>query len=123
MIRKDRLIVTTGDYDILKVEDLRFLQKCRQQGDWLIVGLNSDIATHMKTGNLHNTYDDRQELLQGLKCVDEVIRFNDSDGTSCNLLKVVKLLYPQAVITYVSKYDMHNMPETKIRGITFQVIE
>lgn len=123
MIRKDRLIVTTGDYDILKVEDFRFLQKCRQQGDWLIVGLNSDIVTHMKTGNLHNTYDDRQELLQGLKCVDEVIRFNDSDGTSCNLLKVVKLLYPQAVITYVSKYDMHNMPETKIRGITFQVIE
>ena len=122
MIPKDRIIVTSGDYDILSVEDLRFLQKCRAQGDWLIIGLSSDISTHMKTGKLHNKYDDRQELLHGLKCVDEIIRYNDADGTDCNLLKAVKLFYPQAVITYVSKYDMHNMPETKIRGITFQVI-
>ena len=122
MIPKDKIIVTSGNYDILTVEDLRFLQKCRSKGDWLIVGLNSDIMVHMTTDTLYNTYDDRQELLQGLKCVDEVIRFNDSDGTSCHLLKAVKLFYPQADITFVSKYDMHNTPETKIRGITFEVI-
>ncbi len=85
--------------------------------------MSSDIATHMKTGTLYNPYDDRQELLQGFKCVDEIIRYNDADGTDCNLLKAVKLFYPQAVITYVSKHDMHNMPETRIRGITFQVID
>lgn len=123
MIPKDRIIVTSGDYDILSIEDLRFLQKCRQQGDWLIVGLNSDMITYLKNDNLNNTYDDRQELLHGLKCVDEIIRYNDSDGTDCKLLKSIKLFYPQAVITYVSKYDMENMPEKKIRGIKFQVIE
>ena len=122
MIPKDKIIVTSGNYDILTVEDLRFLQKCRSKGDWLIIGLNSDIMVHMSTGTLYNTYDDRQELLQGLKCVDEVFRFIDSDGTSCHLLKAVKLFYPQADITFISKYDMHNTPETKIRGITFEVI-
>jgi bifunctional ADP-heptose synthase (sugar kinase/adenylyltransferase) len=119
---KDRIIVTTGNYDILTVEDLRFLQKCRSRGDWLIIGLHSDIVVHMSTNTLYNTYEDRQELLQGLQCVDEVMRFKDSDGTSCNLLKSVKLFYPQADITFISKYDMHNTPETKIRGITFEVI-
>jgi len=119
---KDRIIVTSGNYDILTVEDLRFLQKCRSKGDWLIIGLHSDIVVHMSTNTLYNTYEDRQELLQGLQCVDEVMRFKDSDGTSCNLLKSVKLFYPQADITFISKYDMHNTPETKIRGITFEVI-
>jgi bifunctional ADP-heptose synthase (sugar kinase/adenylyltransferase) len=119
---KDRIIVTSGNYDILTVEDLRFLQKCRSRGDWLIIGLHSDIVVHMSTNTLYNTYEDRQELLQGLQCVDEVMRFKDSDGTSCNLLKSVKLFYPQADITFISKYDMHNTPETKIRGITFEVI-
>ena len=120
---KDRIIVTSGNYDILTVEDLRFLQKCRSRGDWLIIGLHSDIVVHMSTNTLYNTYEDRQELLQGLQCVDEVMRFKDSDGTSCNLLKSVKLFYPQADITFISKYDMHNTPETKIRGITFEVIK
>jgi cytidyltransferase-like protein len=119
---RDRIIVTSGNYDILTTEDIRFLQKCRSKGDWLIVGLHSDIIVHMSTNKLNNTYDDRQELLQSLKCVDEILRFNDSDGTSCNLLKSVKLFYPQADITFISKYDMHNMPETKIRGITFEVL-
>lgn len=119
---RDRVIVTSGNYDILSVDDLRFLRKCRAKGDWLIVGLYSDIIVHMSTSTLYNTYDDRQELLQGLKCVDEVFRFADSDGTSCNLLKSVKLFYPQADITFISKYDMHNMPETKIRGITFETL-
>ena len=123
MIRKDKIIVTSGNYDILTVEDLRFLQKCRNKGDWLIVGLNSDIMVHMSTGTLYNTYDDRQELLQGLKCVDEVFSFNDSDGTVCQLLKIVKICYPDSDITYVSREDMHNMPETRIRGINFETLK
>ena len=60
---KDRIIVTSGNYDILTVEDLRFLQKCRSRGDWLIIGLHSDIVVHMSTNTLYNTYEDRQELL------------------------------------------------------------
>lgn len=119
---RDKIVVTCGDYDLLNVDDYRFLQKCKERGDWLIVGLNSDMLVTLKTGDVRYTYDDRQELLSGLRCVDEVLRFNDADGTSINLLKAVKLFYPQADITYVSKYDMHNMPETRIRGITFEVI-
>ena len=119
---KEKIVVTCGDYDLLNVDDYRFLQKCKERGDWLIVGLNSDMLVTLKTGDVRYTYDDRQELLLGLRCVDEVLRFNDADGTSINLLKAVKLFYPQADITYVSKYDMHNMPETRIRGITFEVI-
>lgn len=119
---KDKIIVTAGNYDILTVEDLRFLQKCRSKGDWLIVGLHSDIIVHMTTNTLYNNYDDRQELLQSLRPVDEILRFNDSDGTYCQLLRAVKLFYPQSDITFVTKHDMHNMPETKIKGITFEII-
>lgn len=121
-IKRDRIIVTSGDYDILNLDDYKFLQKCRSKGDWLIVGLNSDMLVILKKGNLTNKYDDRQELLQAWRCVDEILRFNDADGTSCNLLKVVKLLYPQADITYISKYVVENMPEKRIRGIKFEVI-
>ncbi len=122
MIKKDKIIITAGDYDLLSIEDLKFLRKCRSRGDWLIIGLHSDIMVHLTKNTLYNNFDDRQEMLLALKCVDEVQRFNDADGTYCQLLKNVKLFYPQADITFISKYDMNDMPEKKIRGITFEVI-
>ena len=122
MIRKDKIIVTAGNYDILSFEDLRFLQECKKRGDWLIIGLHSDIMVHLTSNTIQNTYDERREMLLGLKCVDEVERFNDGNGTYCQLLKNVKLFYPQADITFISKYDMKDMPEKRIRGITFEVI-
>jgi cytidyltransferase-like protein len=120
---KEKIIVTSGDFDPITIRELQFLKKCRAKGDWLVVGMHSDIAVHMKTAKLNQSYDERNEILSNIKCVDEIFRFNDADGTVCNLLKLVKLCYPLAEITYISEHDMHNMPETKIRGITFEVLK
>jgi cytidyltransferase-like protein len=119
----EKIIVTTGIFDPVTLKELHFLQKCRRKGDWLIVGLYSDINLHMKTGILNQNYDVRREIVENLKCVDEVFRFNDGDGTVCNLLRLVKFCYPLSEITYITDSDMHNMPETKIKGINFEVIK
>ena len=120
---KDKIIVTSGDFDPLTIKELHFLKRCRKKGDWLIVGVHSDMSVFMKTNGIYSNCDDRTEILQNINCVDEVLRFNDADGTVCNLLKLVKVCYPQADITYISDSDMHNRPETKIRGITFEVLK
>jgi len=120
---KDKIIVTSGDFDPLTLKELHFLKKCRKKGDWLIVGVHSDMHVYMTTQTIYTGWDERAEILQNINCVDEVLRFNDADGTVCQLLKLVKICYPQADITYVSGRDMHNTPETKIRGITFEVLK
>jgi glycerol-3-phosphate cytidylyltransferase-like family protein len=74
-------------------------------------------------GGFVQTYETRREIIKSLKYVDEVFTFNDSDGTVCQLLKIIKICYPNADITYISQEDMHNMPETKIRGITFETMK
>jgi predicted RNA-binding protein with PUA-like domain len=74
-------------------------------------------------GGFVQDYQARRNIIQNLKCVDEVFTFNDSDGTVCQLLKIVKICYPHSDITYISEEDMHNMPETKIRGITFETMK
>ena len=120
---KEKIIVTSGDFDPLTIKELHFLKRCRKKGDWLIVGVHSDMSVYMKTNGIYSSCDDRAEILQNINCVDEVLRFNDADGTVCNLLKLVKICYPQSDITYISDRDMHNAPETKIRGITFEVLK
>lgn len=120
--KKDSIIVTAGDYDLLNSEDLKFLQKCKALGDWLIVGLHSDMQVYMRCNTIFNNYAERQELLMGLRPVDEVLRFDDSKGNYCNLLKTVKVVYPYTDITFVTKHDLLDTPEKKIRGINFEVI-
>ena len=119
---RDSIIVIAGNYDILTLDNVEFIKKCKRKGDWLIVGLHSDVMVHLTSNNLYNSYETRHEILKSLKYVDEVFKFNDSDGTYCKLLKSVKLFYPNADITFITTYDMHNTPETKIRGITFETI-
>lgn len=118
----EKIIVTSGLFDPLTLKELKFLQKCRSKGDWLIVGIHTDMFLHLSTGILNQNYETRREIVESLKCVDETFRFSDGDGTVCNLLKIVKFCYPLSDITYISDFDMHNMPETKIKGINFEVL-
>lgn len=119
MYPKDRIIVTSGEFDPISAKELSFLQQCKKKGDWLIVGIHSDWFLLYAMGGVVQKYDERRQIITNLKCVDEVITFNDTDGTVCQLLKLVKIIYPCSEIIYISEDDMHNMPETKIKGITF----
>jgi len=120
---KEKIVVVAGEFDPLTIDDVRFLMKSKMHGNWLIVGVYSDSWMEICRGGYTLTRSERSEIVQNIKCVDEVFCFNDNDGSVCNLLKLVKVCYPSADITYISKYDMHNMPETKIRGITFEVLK
>jgi bifunctional ADP-heptose synthase (sugar kinase/adenylyltransferase) len=123
MIEKDKIIVTSGSFDPLSLEELNFLKKCRRKGDWLIVGIHSDWWMLWAQGGFVHNYDTRKEILTSLRCVDEVFSFNDTDGTIAQLLKLTKICYPDAIITYVSGANLNNTPEFKFKGINFETIK
>ena len=123
MYPKDRIIITTGTFDPLSLQELNYLKRCKGKGDWLVVGVHSDWWMAWSEGGYVQTYDTRREIIKSLNCVDEIFTFNDSDGTVCQLLKLVKICYPHSDITYISQEDMHNMPETKIKGIIFETMK
>jgi glycerol-3-phosphate cytidylyltransferase-like family protein len=123
MSKKEKIIIVCGEFDPLNREELRLLKKCKSKGDWLIVGVHSDWWMMYAMGGFVQNYETRREIISSLKFVDEIMTFNDSDGTVCQLLKIVKICYPNANTTYISREDMHNMPETKITGITFETMK
>ena len=59
--------------DILHVGHLKHLERAKAQGDYLIVGALSDKATMEKKPEPTINFAQRIELLEGLKCVDEVV--------------------------------------------------
>ena len=75
---EDRIVWTNGVFDILHKGHLELLKFAKQQGDKLIVGINSDASVKRLKGNdrpFNNTSIREQQLLQ-LPWVDNVVVFD-----------------------------------------------
>ena len=72
-----KLVVTNGCFDLLHVGHVTYLETARQQGDALLVGLNSDQSVRELKGNDRpiNHELDRASVLAGLESVDAVCIF------------------------------------------------
>lgn len=82
-----KIVTTNGCFDILHVGHIRYLQLAKQQGDILIVAINSDDSIRAIKGNKRPlvSENERAETLAALECVDFVTIFPELDP--------IKLLY------------------------------
>lgn len=73
------LIFTNGCFDILHVGHVQYLEQSRALGDRLVVGLNSDASVRRLKGPTRpiNNQADRKRMLEALRCVDEVVIFDE----------------------------------------------
>ena len=73
------LVFTNGCFDILHVGHIQYLEQSRALGDKLIVGLNSDASVRLLKGPSRpiNNQNDRKRMLEALRCVDEVVIFDE----------------------------------------------
>jgi D-beta-D-heptose 7-phosphate kinase/D-beta-D-heptose 1-phosphate adenosyltransferase len=72
-------VFTNGCFDLLHVGHIRLLQFAKDCGDYLVVGINSDESVKkLKGENRPIVWEqDRKEILQAIRWVDDVIIFND----------------------------------------------
>ena len=75
------LVFTNGCFDILHAGHVDYLSFARQQGDALVVGLNSDASVKRNKGEDRpiNSEEDRAYVLAALEAVDYVVIFDDDE--------------------------------------------
>lgn len=69
-------VITYGTFDILHPGHIRLLNRARQLGDYLIVGLSTDEFNTMKGKTAYYTFEQRKDILEALQDVDKVIPEN-----------------------------------------------
>ncbi|MGH7428682.1 MAG: D-glycero-beta-D-manno-heptose 1-phosphate adenylyltransferase, partial [Candidatus Methylomirabilaceae bacterium] len=76
-----RVVFTNGCFDLLHRGHTRLLQRARELGDLLIVGLNSDASVRRVKGPSRPVLseDERAEVLSALTAVDYVVIFEEAD--------------------------------------------
>jgi rfaE bifunctional protein nucleotidyltransferase chain/domain len=75
------LVFTNGCFDILHRGHVTYLGFAREQGDALVVGVNSDSSVRRNKGEHRpiNTEDDRAYVLGSLRAVDYVVLFDEDE--------------------------------------------
>lgn len=68
-----KVVITYGTYDILHYGHIKLLERAKQLGDYLIVGLSTDEFNEIKGKKSFYDYETRKEMLEAIKYVDLVI--------------------------------------------------
>jgi D-glycero-beta-D-manno-heptose 1-phosphate adenylyltransferase len=81
--RGRRLVVTNGCFDLLHLGHVTYLEAARNQGDALLIGLNSDASVRQLKGPDRplNSEQDRAAVVAALESVDAVCIFEEPTAT------------------------------------------
>jgi len=85
-----KVVAVSGYFDPIHVGHLEFLKIAKSLGDKLVVIINSDYQAELKKGKSFMPEEDRLEIVQALRCVDEVFLSIDKDKSVCKSLEHLK---------------------------------
>lgn len=91
-----KIVLTSGTFDLLHVGHSRYLEKAKERGDVLIVGVDSDQKTKSRKGPHRPVVpeDERMEILCHVRHVDLVFLKNEGDEHR----QLVKSVRPDTLI-------------------------
>jgi len=93
--RGKTIVFTNGCFDLLHVGHVKYLQKARQLGDLLVLGLNSDASIRRLKGPKRPLIgqEERAHILAALDCIDYVVIFNEDTP-----LELITALRPHILV-------------------------
>ena len=116
-----KIVLVTGGFDPLHSGHIAYFKAARTLGDRLVVGLNSDEWLTRKKGRPFMPLQERMAIVGNLAVVDEVVVYNDDDGSSCDAIRLLKVRYPNADIVFANGGDRtkENIPEMSVPDVQF----
>ncbi|MBU9899310.1 D-glycero-beta-D-manno-heptose 1-phosphate adenylyltransferase [Prevotella stercorea] len=85
-----KVVFTNGCFDVIHAGHIDLLQKAKEKGDILVVGLNSDSSIRRLKGNSRpiNTLNQRIKVLSSIQYIDYIVVFDDE--TPLQLIEEIK---------------------------------
>ena len=107
LMEKNQVILVTGVFDLLHSEHVEFLKSAKALGDYLIVGVESDVRVQKLKGEGRpiQTADIRKTTIEALGFVDKVVILPNQFETDEEHLQLLKSIKP--AILAVSSHTPH----------------
>lgn len=112
---KHTIVVTVGSWDLLHIGHVRYLNKAKEHGDILVVGVDSDRAVRLSKGPLRPVVPQKErcEMLSYQSVVDFVTLLDDVNGKGKWQYGLIKNLRPDVFIAEESSYSPKQLRNIK----------
>ena len=90
---RSSVIILSGGFDPIHKGHMRMFREASNLGHQVIIGLNSDEWLTRKKGKPFMKFYERKEILEGIKYISSVVKFDDSDDTANALISQVRSTY------------------------------
>lgn len=121
--RSGKMVFTNGCFDIIHLGHVQYLSKASELGDYLVVGLNSDLSVRKLKGKNRPVQDERSRasILASFFFVDYIIIFNEETP-----YEIIKHLQPDVLVkggdykaSEIVGYDLVTSGGGEVRIIDF----
>jgi len=83
--KKKKTVLTYGTFDLFHIGHLRLLQRAKDLGDYLIVGVSTDEFNAIKGKKTIIPYEHRAEIVRAIRYVDQVIEERCWEQKVCDI--------------------------------------
>jgi cytidyltransferase-like protein len=80
-----KIIMVSGGFDPPHIGHIRMFKEAAEWGS-VVVAINSDAWLMRKKGYVFMPWEERAEIIREFACVDSVVAFRDTDGSSCSAI-------------------------------------
>lgn len=110
-----KIVCTVGSWDMLHIGHLRYLIRAKEQGDILIVGVDSDRGIKLYKNELRPVIPqgERMEMLQYQDCVDYVTLIDDIDSNGKWQYGLIKTVVPDLFVAAQGSYPAEQLEVIK----------
>ena len=79
-------VITYGTFDLLHTGHINLLRRAKALGDYLIVAVSTDEFNTLKHKESYHSFDERKQILEAIRYVDEVIGEDSWDQKSSDVV-------------------------------------
>lgn len=115
--------ITSGCFDMLHYTHVNYLNRCKKECDFLIVGCDADHLVKQNKGRFPViNEDDRMYMLESLKCVNRVVLLDSLDELR-KLAEVIQINNVDGVtVMFKNAPSVYGVPLIEVEGVENQII-